>query len=298
MRCINPGTQGGCCLFRVVMAISILTNVTAMNIRNQINRSSENVTRSMERVASGRRINRAGDDAAGMALASLSEGKIRSAEQAERNALDALSFSQVAEGGMTEIDNLLIRMRQLAIQASSDTIGGNERVALEIESKQLIEEVDRISKATKYFGTTLLDGTGREFTYQIGVENDDASRISYDGSLIDLRIGTLGLDSIELGEAESARESLGVIDEAISKVAVPRATLGGIQTRLNSVVNTLGNYSENLSVALSRIRDADLAKETSEVVRNQIQVRAGGAVLAQANSLPLMALELIRGIST
>lgn len=279
------------------MAISILTNVTSMSIRNLINRSADNIARSMEKVASGRRINRAGDDAAGLALASLTEGKLKSAEQAERNTLDALSFSQIAEGAMNEVDNLLIRVRQLAIQGSSDTIGGNEREALTIETKELISEIDRIAKSTKYFGTTLLDGAGREFTYQVGVENNENNRISYDASSVDLRVDTLGLDDISLEDGDSARESLNTIDEAITKVAIPRAMLGGIQTRLNSIVNTLGIYSEGLGAALSRIRDADLARETSEVVRNQILVRAGGAVLVQANSLPFMALELVKGMT-
>lgn len=251
----------------------------------------------MERVASGRRINRAGDDAAGMALASLSEGKIRSAMQAERNALDALSFSQVAEGGMSQIDNLLIRMRELSIQASSDTIGGNERQALEIELKELVSEVDRISQSTKYFGTNLLDGQGKEFTYQIGVENDESSRITYDGHLVDLRTASLGIDDLSLEDAETARDALGSIDEAISKVSIPRAQLGGVQTRLNSIVSSIGVYTENMTAALSRIRDADLARETSETVRNQIQVKAASAVLAQANALPLMALDLLKGLS-
>lgn len=277
------------------MAISLLTNVTSTVIRNLLNKSSDAITRSMERVASGRRINRAGDDAAGMALASLSEGKIRSAQQAERNALDALSFSQVAEGGMNEIDNLLIRMRELSIQGGSDTIGGNERGALGIEMKELIMEIDRISHATKYFGTTLLDGQGSQFTYQIGVENDEPSRITYDGGVVDLRASTLGIDGLNVDDSGSSRDALGRIDEAISKVSLPRAQLGAIQTRLNSVIHTMGSYSENMTQALSRIRDADLALETSNVVRNHIQVKAGAAVLAQANSLPLLALDLVKG---
>ncbi|MBI1862121.1 MAG: flagellin FliC [Deltaproteobacteria bacterium] len=268
-----------------------------MGIRNLLNKNSEEITRSMERVASGRRINRAGDDAAGMALASLSEGKIRSAQQAERNALDALSSAQVAEGGMNEIDNLLIRMRELAIQGASDTLGGNERGALGIEMKELISEVDRISHATKYFGTTLLDGQGSEFTYQIGVENDAPSRITYDGGMVDLRASSLGISGINVEDSGSARDALGAIDSAISKVSIPRAQLGAIQTRLNSVIHTMGSYTENMSAALSRIRDADLASETSNVVRNQIQVKAAAAVLSQANTLPLMALDLVKGIT-
>ena len=278
------------------MAISILTNVTALGIRNQLEKNSESITRSMERVASGRRINRAGDDAAGLALASLSEAKIRSAAQATRNTMDALSFSQVAEGGMSEIDNLLVRMRELAIQGASGTLGGNERTALQIELGELVSEVDRLAKSTKYFGTTLLDGQGKEFSYQIGVENDEASRITYDGGLVDLRANTLDLDELALDDVDEARDSLTVIDEAISKVSVPRARLGGIQTRLHSIVHTLGNYSENMTAALSRIRDADLAHETSEVVRSQILVRAASSVLAQANTLPLMALDLLKGL--
>jgi flagellin len=279
------------------MALSILTNTVATNIRNILNQNSEGIARSMERVASGKRINRAGDDAAGLSLASLAEAKVRSARQAERNAYEALSFSQVAESGMNEVDNLLVRMRELAIQGSSDTIGENERQGLNIEIRELISEINRISESTRYFGTTLLNGQGRQFSFQIGIENDESSRIIYDASTVDLRADSLDVDDLSVSDVDGSRESLSAVDEAISKVSIPRAQLGAIQTRIHSIIHTLGTYTENMSAALSRIRDADLAHETSEVVRNQIKVRAASAILTQANSLPNMALELIHGMT-
>lgn len=278
------------------MPISFLTNTGAMTVGRYLTQTTEAYQKAAERVASGRRINRSLDDAAGLAISSRLEVRIRSTQQAQRTAMDALSLIQVAEGGMTEISNILSRLRELSIQAGSDNLSDDERGLLNFEAEQLIKEIDRLAESTTYSGNKLLNGSGEELNFQIGVENTENDRITYDASSVDVRSSTLGVDAIELNDRDSALEGLEVIDNAITKAQGSRAQLGAIQARIHPIVNNLRNYEENLTAANSRIRDADLATESTELVRTQVQQKATVAILAQANFAPALALKLIEGI--
>ncbi|NBT57746.1 flagellin FliC [bacterium] len=275
------------------MAISLLSNQTVINARRHMEETSRMFGEASERLASGKRINKAGDDAAGLAISTSMEGKIRSMQQARRNAQEALSLMQVAEGGMNEVSNLIVRLRELSIQAASDTIGDKERGMLELEGTQIKEEIDRLANSTEYFGTSLLNGQGKEFTFQIGPDNTDANRIHYSTSKLDLRASTLGIDGVSLADAGSALDALGKVDEALSLINVPRSEVGAMQSRFNSVVNNLFVYEENLSQARSRIVDADIAQESAKAVQAAVLQRAGAAVIAQANTTPALALKLL-----
>jgi len=275
------------------MAISLLSNQAVINARRHMETTSRMFGEASERLASGKRINKSGDDAAGLAISQAMEGKIRSMQQARRNAQEALSLMQVAEGGMNEVSNLLVRLRELSIQAASDTIGDKERTMLELENKQIKEEIDRLANATEYFGTSLLNGQGKELTFQIGPDNSEANRLEYSTASLDLRASSLGIDGASLSDSSSALDALSQVDEAITKLNTPRAEVGAMQTRFNSIVNNLFIYEENMSAAKSRIVDADIAQETAKAVQASILQRAGAAVIAQANTMPALALKLL-----
>lgn len=275
------------------MPISLLSNQAALNARRHMEETNRVQGEAIERLASGKRINKSGDDAAGLAISSVMEGKIRSIAQARRNTQEALSLMQVAEGGMNEVSNLVVRLRELAIQAASDTIGDKERQMLELENRQIQQEVDRLANATEYFGTNLLNGSGKNFTFQIGPDNSEANRLEYSTSNLDLRASSLGVEGISLTDSSSALSALESVDEAITKLNVPRAEVGAMQTRLQSISNNLFIYEENMSAAKGRILDADIAQETAKAVQGAVLQKAGAAVLAQANTAPALALKLI-----
>jgi len=277
------------------MAISLLTNLPAINIRHHLNDGEKELSTAMERLASGRRINRVGDDAAGLAISESIEARIRSIRQAGRNAQDAISLLQVAGSGMHEIGNILIRLRELSTQAGSDNVGESEREMLNIEAQQLISEIDRIAHSTKYLDTYLLNGTGRDFIFQIGPDADENSQLSYDASQIDVRASALGVDGVDLTERDSAIDGLQALDASVSQLHAPQALLGALQSRMSVAIKHLETYDENLTAASSRIRDADFAKETTALVRGQVRQRAAIAVLSQANMLPMHVLKLIEG---
>lgn len=277
------------------MSISILSNQASLKAANHLARTSDMYTAASERLASGKRLNRAGDDAAGFSIAFQLEAKIRSAAQAKRNAMDAISVMEVAEGGMNEVGNLLVRLRELTIQASSENIGDRERAMLELESIQIKDEVERLAQATRFFDTPLLNGQGKDFTFQIGVDNNEFNRLTYSAGSLDLRASKLGIDGVSLADVDSAKDAMGTIDEALIRMNVPRATIGAIQARMGAVIGNLTTYEESMSSAIGRIRDADIARETANVVRGQVLQKAGVAVLAQANMQPTIALKLIEG---
>ncbi len=234
------------------MSVSILSNVAALNARRHLEENSEAVSKAAERISSGRRINRPADDAAGLAISNAVEADIRSIGQARRNTLEALSLVQVSEGGMNEVGNILIRLRELAIQSASDTVGDRERELLELEAGQLKQELSRIAESTRYFGTQLLNGKGKDFVFQVGIDNDENSRITYASSQTDLRPSTLGVDGIDLRDKDSALDSLEMVDKGLGRLAIPISHLGGMQTRLNSINNQLMTYEENMTAARSK----------------------------------------------
>jgi len=277
------------------MGLRINTNMAAMSAQRALMRTGEAQARTFERLSSGQRVSHAGDDAAGLSIGENMRAQIRSMSQAERNANDGISFSQVAEGGLTEIGNIMIRMRELGIQAASDTIGDKERGYINQEVKSLIQEVDRIANVTQFNGTSLLNGQApkSELEFQVGTRNDQTDRIKFNTAENDVRASTLGVDGVNCDTIDGAREALDKVDSAMSKVFSARARLGAIQNRLQSTINNLGVSKENLASARSRIIDTDVAAETSELVRDNILQSAGISVLAQANQSPSQALKLL-----
>lgn len=277
------------------MGLRINTNVTALAAQRNLGTSELAKSSSLEKLASGLRINRAGDDAAGLAISEKMRAEVRSVAQATRNAQDGISVLQTAEGGMTEISNILVRFRELSIQAASDTIGKPERQFIDKEVQQLGKEIDRITEATEFNGKIkLLNGQGGQLDIQVGTHNDPAlDRIGIDQSHTDVRLSTLGLSGFEVLDKESAQQNLGKVDSAMNKVNEARAHLGAMQNRLQSSINSLQIYRENLSSARSRIVDTDMATETSELTKNNIITQAGISVLSQANQNPMIALRLM-----
>ena len=278
-----------------VMGLRIGTNVTALNAQKALWGTKNSMDRAMARLSSGSRINKASDDAAGLAISENLKAQIRGNKQANRNAQDGISLIQTAEGSLGEVGNMLIRLRELGVQAASDTIGDKERSLANVEFAQLLEEIDRITGSTEFNGTPLLSGTGGNLDFQIGVKNSpEFDRITFDAAAADAGTMALGLNLSNVLDKMSAQESLSQIDFAISYVNQLRAGFGAIQNRLNSTVENLQTSVENLSAANSRIRDADIADESTELSKQNILLQAGTAVLSQANQQPTLALQLLK----
>jgi flagellin len=276
------------------MGMRISTNIGSINAQRTLANSQREIQKSMAQLSSGSRITKAADDAAGLGISENLKSQIRSYSQASRNANDAISMVQVAEGGLGEVSNILTRMRELGIQASSDTLGDKEREFLDLEVQQLKAEIQRISKTTRFGSTSLLDGTGSRFDIQVGINNEETQdRISFDSSSLNATLSELGVSGVDFKRKEGAQEALQVIDDAQSRVAGFRAYLGALQNRFQSTIDNLGVQHENLSAANSRIRDADIAASTAEAARNNIMLQASTSVLAQANQQPALALKMI-----
>ena len=276
------------------MGLRINTNIAAMSANRALIHTQEEQQKSYTRLSSGQRITEAGDDAAGLSISENLRAQIRSMTQAERNANDGISFAQVAEGGLTEIGNIMVRLRELAIQAGSDTVGDKERGFINTEAQSMLQEVDRIANVTTFNGTPLLNGeAGKDLEFQVGIRNNDADRITFAVSENDVRAGTLGIDGLNYGDIDSARDAIDKVDDAMNQVSAARARLGAMQNKMHSTVNNLGIAKENLAEARSRIADTDIAAETSELVRGNILQSAGVSVLAQANQAPQLALKLL-----
>lgn len=247
----------------------------------------------MGQLSSGSRITKAADDAAGLSISEGMKAEIRSYEQARRNTNDGISLLQVAEGGLGEISNIFTRMRELGIQAASDTLGENERGYIDQEMQQLSAEVDRIANSTNFNGKKLLNGEGDVFDFQVGINGADTDTIAFDSSMSNATTTNLSVDGLDFTTKEGAKDALSYLDEAQRTVNGFRANIGALQNRLTSTTENLGTQIENLSVANSAIRDADIAQATSEFTKSNILLNASTAVLAQANSVPQQALKLI-----
>lgn len=306
------------------MGLRIQTNVQSLNAQRNLNGSIEENGLALERLSSGYRINRASDDAAGLAISEKLKADIRGLNMARRNANDGISLVQTAEGGLNEVGNILARLRELSVQAASDTIGNRERGFLNKEYMALKDEIERITNSTEYNGTMLLVGDqdsmaddlkNRSNPYPLEVQVSKDYYGSIDGSdarnpvniiRIDLQeinsglnesglnLGTTDDDSgTRVDSKEDAQQSIGKVDSAISQVAGFRAYLGSIQSRLGSTVRNLAIASENFSAANSRIRDTDFAEETARMTQSSIIKQAGVAILGQANQTPQAALRLL-----
>lgn len=276
------------------MGLRIATNTQSLAAQRNLGLNSAAQKNSLEKLASGSRINRAADDAAGLAISENMRGQIRSIRQDVRNAQDGISMIQTAEGGMHEVANILIRFRELSIQAASDTIGDTERGFIDKEVQSLLQEMDRIAQGTEFNGRTMLAGTGDTMEIQIGTQNNpEIDRFVFDVSKINTTTSRLGVDGISVATKAGAQDNLARVDGAIKVLTENRAELGALQNRLQSTINNLQIYDENLSAARSRIYDVDMASETAELTKNNILTTAGTAVLSQANQNNLLALKLI-----
>jgi flagellin len=275
------------------MALSMLTNVSSLGAQRNLAKTNDAVAKNIARLSSGMRINRSADDAAGLAITSKMTAHIRGLGQAERNSNDAVSLIQTAEGALNEINGLLTRMRELAVQSSTGgTLTTSDRSALDQEFQALESEIDRIVSVTKYNGQSLLNGaisTGVDF--QVGIVNSGNDRITL--SLAGAGSGALSTNGSFLSSAANAQSAITKVDTAIDRVADRRNTLGSTQNRLAVTISNLGSIKENLSAANSRIRDVDVAAETANMSRNQILMQAGVSVLSQANQMPGMVLSLL-----
>lgn len=276
------------------MGLRISTNVASINAQQSLRRTNHGMQQSLARLSSGFRINQAADDAAGLAISENLRGQIRGLKQASRNSEDGVSLVQVAEGGLQEVSNMLIRLRELGVQAASDTIGETERKFLDVEYQQLKSEVQRISEVTEFNGRDLLNGTGGIIDIQVGTHNDSfKDRISFNSSAANSSLEALGLTAEGLATKEQAQQSLAVVDSSMISVNAMRANFGAMQNRLGSTIANLAVAHENLSSANSRIRDTDVAEESAELTRNNILMQAGVSVLGQANQIQNIALKLL-----
>lgn len=276
------------------MGLRVTTNLASISAQRSMAGTSREINKSFSQLASGSRIVKASDDAAGLSISETLKSTIRGYTQAQRNANDGMSMVQVSEGGLGEISNILTRMRELGVQAASDTVGDVERGFIDKEVQQLKSEVQRIAKTTKWGSSTLLDGTGSSYAFQVDLNNDEFNdRISFDASQQDATIDTLGISDFDFGSKSGARTAIEKLETAQRQVNGYRANLGAIQNRLASTSDNLGVAIENFSAANSRIRDTDMAQSSAELARNNILLNASVGVMAQANAAPSMALKLV-----
>jgi flagellin len=277
------------------MSFTIQTNSLANTAMRNLNQTEERMSGVVQKLATGSRIVRAADDPAGLAISDQMNATIRSLNQAMRNSQDAISLIQVFEGGTTEISNMMMRIRELSIQAASDTVGERERGMLDLEVQELKNEITRVAKTTTYMGRELLAGDTVKLEFQVGVNNDPTKdRIIFDPGNTNLTSQGLGVEDVSIGDKVEAQNGLIRLDDAITKVNELRARIGSSQNRLQTTLNSQGIYAENMMNAKSRIRDADMASETTNLTRETILRQAGVAVLQAANENPKLALQLLR----
>jgi flagellin len=265
------------------MGLRINTNIPALVAQRNLRATRGNLDRTLERLSSGSRINHAGDDAAGLAISESLRAEVRGLGQAERNAQDGISLVQVAESALGEISNILIRCRELGVQAASDTVGPQERQFLDREFQQMLQEIDRIANSTQFNNVPLLNGTASTFEVQVGTKNNpEIDRIKlFDATSADVNVTSLGINLASVGDKSNAQNSLQAIDNALNSVTATRAGFGAIQNRLQSVINNI------------MVSKADLAEETSELTKNNILMQSGTAVLGQANNTIKSVLSLL-----
>lgn len=274
------------------MGLRVTTNMASIAAQRALSHQSKKQEHASQALASGNRIVRAADDAAGLAIAEGMKSELRATQQARANAFNAISAVQVGEGGLSEMTNLITRLRELGVQSASDTIGDKERVYLQQEAKSISEEIDRISKTTKFGDKNLLDGSNPEFDFHVGSNANRENIITYkvDGNATP---GELNLDSVDISSKDGARDLLGSTDSALEKVSRMRAGFGALQSRLESTINGLDVKNESLSAARSRIMDADVAKESSDLASASMLQNAAISVLQQANQQPYAAMKLL-----
>ena len=272
------------------MPLRVTNNISSINAQRNLNRNQLGLQKSLERLSSGYRVNRAGDDAAGLAISEKLRSNIRALNQASRNASDGIALIQVAEGAMDEIGNMLIRMKELAEQAATGTVGTAERGYLNTEYTALYSEITRVADATKFNETYLLNGS-LNIALQIGVSSGANDQLTV--AVGDVDAAALGLTA-SISDVSNAQTALGTTTGAIGTVSSRRASLGALQNRLESIISDVETVVENLTGAESRIRDVDIAAETANMTKYSILVQAGVSVLSQANQMPQFALSLLQ----
>lgn len=277
------------------MGLRIKTNVASQAVQKNLRAAEQKTSESYEKLASGKRITKSADDAAGLAIATKMNAEVKGMQMAQRNANTGISMIQVAEGGLNETGNIMTRMRELSIQAASDTVGEKERGYLNLEYEQLLEEVDRISKTTTFSGKELLTGTSETgvMDFHVGAYGGEENRISFDAEATDATVESLGIAGTNINTKDEAAANLSMLDEAIDKVSGFRANFGSIQSRLQSTVSNLDTSVVNTESARSRIEDVDVASESAKLASTNVMKQAGISVLGQANNLPNAALRLV-----
>lgn len=277
------------------MSLVINTNLASLNARGSLDMVSNRLEKNFAHLSTGLRITTAADDAAGLAISERMRAQIRSLSQAQRNANDGISMVQVGEGAMNEMDNILIRMRELAIESNNGTVSASDKDTLNGEFTSLIAEIDRIAQATQFNGVNLLNGSTANVVFQVGANNvTNVDTLSV--GLVSVLASDLGISTLDISSAGSATTAIAGIDAAINVVVASRGDLGALQNRLQSTITNLGVSVENLTAAESRIRDVDVASETAELTRNSILQQASISVLAQANVQPQNALKLLQNL--
>ena len=275
------------------MGLRVNTNVASINAQRNLATVTDRLSGNFRRLSTGLRISTAADDAAGLAISERLRSQVRSLDQAKRNANDGISLVQTAEGALSEVSSILVRLRELAVQSSNGSVSSTDKNTLNQEFGNLVDEVNRIGRSTEFSGIKLLDGSSSTVSFQVGfgtTSGIDTLSVTLSAALST----SLALNSLDIGSGGSVTTAISSIDGAINSISSLRGTLGAIQNRLNSTINNLAVTTENLSAAESRIRDVDVAYETAQLTRNQILQQASISVLSQANSLPQSALTLLR----
>jgi len=276
------------------MGLRIATNVASQSVQKNLKQINNESNTSLERLSSGKRVSKASDDAAGLAIATKLDAQTKGLRQATRNANDGISMIQTAEGGLNETSNILIRLRELSVQAASDTVGEQERGFLNKEYQQLTAEVDRIADSTVFNGTPLLNGKGeKEMDFQVGAFAGDQNKITFNAGETNASTSSIGISGSGITEKADARSSIESIDKAIEMVAGQRANLGALQSRLGSTLRNLDVQATNQDNARSVIQDVDVAEATAQMASNQVMKNAAVSTLSQANGIPTAALRLI-----
>ena len=275
------------------MGLRISTNVASIGAQRVLGKQQARMEHAQQALASGSRIVKAADDAAGLAISENIRGQLAGIKMARNNSYNAQSLIQVSEGGLNEINNILIRLRELGVQAASDTVSDVEREFLDQEAQQLRDESERIARSTKFGNKALLDGEGEELEYHVGPFADEETNVIRYKISADATNDTLGIDGVSVSDKDSARETLGAVDDALVKIGKMRADFGAVQSRLQMTTSNLDIQYENLSAAKSRISDADVAFESAEMTSANILQSASVAVLAQSNQNGAAALRLL-----
>ena len=276
------------------MGLRVNTNIASINAQRNTAQVTTRLARNYQRLSTGLRISTAADDAAGLAISERLRSQVRSLAQASRNANDGISLVQVGEGALNEVSNILVRLRELAIQSANGSSSTADKNTIKEEFDSLVNEINRIAQSTEFNGIRLLDGSASTVTFQVGI-NTASGIDSLNVSLTPALVTTLGLNSVDVGSGGSTSFAITQIASAINSVSQLRGRFGSLQNRLQSTIANLGVASESLSAAESRIRDVDVAYETAELTRNNILQQASISILAQANQQPQAALQLLQG---